>query len=243
MPSRSRDFSLIAAVTAGLMLPGSSIADDLRMDLAAIATSDHPLVEVVPGGAMAAPIGRNLRAPTVVGPVQLSTGMMGHVLEFGGRDALVVTSDSGLSSLTLSAWVNWDGGHREQLLASLGGRAEEPVVVTVSDGRLMVRVTGPDNAGEVVGPKVLEAGVWHHVAITVDTGTRGIKVYVDRDLRASGSVDHMDHPLGPVIMGDPPGPDRGFDGMLDAVRLDRRALVPRQVAALADRPTPLWLRR
>lgn len=86
------------------------------------------------------------------------------------------------------------------------------------------------------GVNVYDGG-WHHVAMTYHTPTKTVKLYVDYELRETGTTPfpmYLDDGIIQIGAG-----DQAFDGAIDEVRITKRVLQPSEFLYLALPPPPI----
>ena len=169
-------------------------------------------------------------------------GQIGGALEFDGVDDLVNVNVAGVSDLqrfTIALWASLHSpseGRIQQLVTI----ADEKIVLSIDEvqpgGRqLHCYVTKADGTrGEIRVNNTVEAGVFHHLALTYD-GTV-MRLYRDGQLLSSsyeaatlaaGSHDRVDF-----------SGREAFHGLLDDVRIYDETLSRSQIRALMGPPTP-----
>ena len=179
------------------------------------------------------------------GPVAFAPGKAGRALKLDGKGYLRVDGGGAFNpeSLTISAWVHPDRlGARRGLVGKRFGNTAAPFVLGLADGSLRFEGCGtsrkfwPFNFG---GP-ALRAGEWTHVAVTLQSG-KEIILYVNGRPAARKPIDESPQPNAePIVIGreawggeDGQGSPALFGGLLDEVKIWKRALSPDEVAAEA----------
>lgn len=125
---------------------------------------------------------------------------------------------TGLSALTIEAWVN---------PVSLTGRAEiaskDPVFFLLQDGKPSIWLGGTDNPGFHTSATAVQAGVWSHVAATWNGSV--VKIYVNGIETYSGAASGTTASASPgtalgigVCLTCSPD-NTGFNGCLDEIRI------------------------
>jgi hypothetical protein len=171
-----------------------------------------------------------------------ATGTFGTVVQFDGVDDRVRVPDSGVSSgldlgtdFSLVGWVRFDvlpatGGSRNPRLLQKGSSGSGPYYLAVrtitAPPVVSIRLRYGGNGYTVEGTRPLPAGSWVHVVVTKQAGI--LRIY------QNGSQDGSDLtvPPGapdadgdPLYLGESPSnSDGALDGMLEDVRIYRRAL-------------------
>jgi len=173
-------------------------------------------------------------------------------LEFDGVDNRIELGflDTGGSEITLAAWINAD---------RFPGVSSDPRIISkasslVTDDHIFSLGTVAAGSGVrlrarlKIGGRVftiranagadLETGRWYHAAVTFDGQQAtlyldGIEVQV---MDLDGEIDAA--PFVPVTVGSHPGGGHEFDGLIDDVRILRRALDKDEIAFLAGDTAP-----
>jgi arabinan endo-1,5-alpha-L-arabinosidase len=167
-------------------------------------------------------------------------GRTGNALALEGTTAyleLPAHVTEGVHELTFAAWVLVDEARGWSRLFDFGG-ANGFLFLTPSTPDALIRYSafaGAANEGIATAPSI-PTGVWKHVAVTA-TG-RDYRLYVD----GVEAANALTIPIAPDDIGDNTAgnwigrsrfPDPLLHGRVDDVRIYRRALGPREIAALA----------
>ena len=173
-----------------------------------------------------------------------AAGRVGGAASFDGAAGKidVPAFDVAGAALTLQAWV------RPATLNSVEGRIISKATGRVasqhywmlsqikgSGVRARLKTAGaPSTLTLASSPGLLAAGEWALVTATYD-GAR-LRLYVGASEVASAPLTGAIAPGAgaPVAIGNQPAGDRGFDGLLDEVRVYDRALTPGEIAAAAE---------
>ena len=146
---------------------------------------------------------------------------------------------------TLTAWVNprtWGAGNFGRIADKLSGGSGWRFFLG-DGGRLRFHMAW--NAADVPGwtsaEGTLELATWTHVAVSfdpsIDTQPRfhvnGVEVPLEAPLVAPAAVTSDDAGL-PLLLGNRAELDRGFDGLLDEVRLSNRVRSAEWIALQYD---------
>jgi len=178
-------------------------------------------------------------ATTVGAAPDFIAGRVGGAASFDGRghfEAPALGKFGFFDKFTLAAWVRDPRGTIVSRMDEAG--REEGYHVHVEKGRVQVNLVKRwlDDAIRVETERALEAGRWHHVAVTYD-GSRaasGIRVYVDGEPeRLKVHLDFINQSFAtehPFRIGAGREP---FHGALDDVRVYARRLLPEEVAWIA----------
>ena len=148
----------------------------------------------------------------------------GNALNFDGVDDYVSLSSEPVSgtNMTFEAWVYWQGGSNWQRIMDLGTGQGNNIFLTARSANGTLRfVINVNNAGEqMVETSALTTNQWHHVAVTINSGTW--TMYVDGQ-QVAQTTGHTYTPssVGATNnnwLGKSQYPDPYFNGMLDEVR-------------------------
>ncbi len=182
-----------------------------------------------------------------VGDVAFAPGKVGRALRLDGKSYLRVDDGAGCNptSITIAAWVLPERTTaRRGIVAKRIGNTASPFVLGISDGLLRFEGCGTSQKFwpfNFSGP-ALEVGKWSHVAVTLEAG-RKIVLYLNGRAVAAKEIDESPAPNPePIVLGrEAWGGEQGqqspayFHGLLDEVKLWKRALAPEEVAAEAGR--------
>ena len=139
---------------------------------------------------------------------------------------------------TFTAWVNWNGGAAGQRVFDFGNDTSHYLYLTSMDARgvLHFGISSSGSGGEqaLAAPTPLLAGVWTHVAVTVD-GLRGV-LYVNGlpvVTNAAMNLSPASLQVTNVWLGrSQSAADPFFSGELDAVHVYGRVLDASEIALL-----------
>lgn len=177
-------------------------------------------------GTTAADKSGNSNTGTLVNLTHVNQGRFGRALEFdSASDKITVPDSSSLDAngeATLEAWVRPDvGGTSQPIINKVGsaGCSSPAYALYASESagspQPKARACSASFAGS--SSDKLPVGMWSHLAATVKSGTATI--YVNGEQIASGSISSNPLPsTGILEIG------TGFDGLIDEVRLYKRAL-------------------
>ncbi len=175
-------------------------------------------------------------------------GRCGRGLAFDGIDDRVTVADDddfdGTVQLTVALWCRptvLDGTERGLVAKRVDASQQNAWAILVgADDRLRVDIDGAGDRFAASAPLV--AGTWRHVAVVFD-GTRPpadrVRVYLDGvlDTTAAESSASIPNTSAPVTLGALPGAPGGhFAGVLDEVRIYRRALTVSEIADVMTCP-------
>ncbi len=181
----------------------------------------------------------NGNAGTPSGPVTAAAGRFGRALSFDGVNDVVNVADSNsldlTTAMTLEAWVKPEGtGWRTALLKERPGGLAYALYSGTDTGRPSAEVRTTTTA-ETRGTASLPTGTWSHLAATYDGTT--LRLYVNgtqvSSRALSGSIGVTSGALrigGNLIWGE------YFKGLIDEVRIYRRALTAGELQADMNSP-------
>lgn len=243
------DQGMMVAYHFGVVEEAEMLARAARQ-LSVIAAADpqRPLMHwsFEQGGARAIPdaTGNGFEA-TCVGRVEFAPGKVGRALKLDGKSYLRVDGAGAFNPrcFTLSAWVLPERSTaRRGIVVKRIGNVAAPWVFSLAEGNLSFE--GCDTTPtfwpfNFVGPAV-PAGRWSHVAVTLEAG-RAITLYLGGKAVATKAITGAPAPNGePLVIGrEAWGGEEGheqpayFRGLLDEVKVWKRALSPEEVAAEA----------
>jgi hypothetical protein len=166
---------------------------------------------------------------TFVGSPQWTDGKVNGALEFDGGDSVNVpgATDIKPESLTLMTWVNFSdvdvGLGRQDYLSK-----DDDYALSLHEGsddqKIHGIVTSAGGWSVVHGQTVVEVDTWYHTALTYDTGTKMLTLYLDGEVDAELSVAAgVEHRRGGLLtLGTFSG--RDLRGKLDEVKIFDEAL-------------------
>jgi hypothetical protein len=164
-------------------------------------------------------------------------GMYGEAADFDGqKDRAVVDKNYGtFDALTIVAWVRLDtipSGYGE--FVRLVGSQTQGALLTAFNSDLAFYSFTSAGWEDVVVPGVLQTGKFYHVAVTFDGAT--MRLYLDGQQVGSGAATQVTQgDITRAILG------HEHDGLLDDVRVYRRALSVGEIRALCTQPV-FWMR-
>ncbi|MET0070595.1 MAG: Ig-like domain-containing protein [Candidatus Thiodiazotropha sp.] len=161
-----------------------------------------------------------------------------------------ITSFSGLSQGTISAWINTTSSAVQHIFSIYDRSSPNEADLGVDNGELFffVENTGPGILLNVEADMTINDGAWHHVAVTVDGSgnnlyvdgvqlTGGALTYLNGNSSTSAffsSVDFIDDMQIGSIDDSGSGIVNPFNGLIDEVRIYNRALTSSDIAELAN---------
>jgi hypothetical protein len=187
----------------------------------------------------------NSNNATATGAPAYVAGRIGQAIDLDGSSDYVripsgVVSD--VENLTVTAWVNWDGGGLWQRIFDFGDSTSRYMFLTPSSGGSgTLRFAINNGKGEqITETTVLATGTWVHVAVTLSGHTTTL--YVDGSPVASNVVSPnptgFDFRPANNYIGKSQFSDPLFNGRIDDLRIYDYALSGTQVAALASNTAP-----
>ncbi len=199
-------------------------------------------------GAIAVDASGNNHSGTLVnGPLWATTGKIGGAVDLDGTDDYVSLPTgivNGLTSYTISAWVNLDAVSTWMRIFDFGAGTTNYMFLSPKGGSNVVRfaITTSGNTAEqqINGTAALPTGVWTHVAVTL-SGSVG-KLYVNGSLVGQNtSMTLNPSSLGNTTnnyIGKSQWADPYLDGRIDDFRIYSRALTASEVNTLANTLVP-----
>ncbi|MBN2314774.1 MAG: hypothetical protein JXM79_12660 [Sedimentisphaerales bacterium] len=166
------------------------------------------------------------RDGTFQGDPEWIAGKTGSALEFDGNDHVEVPDGADINpeSITMATWVSFnDVSGRQDFISrsddyafSLGGNP--------SDGKIWAVITTDGDWLDVGGRSPIEVGRWYHVALTYDTETQLLTLYLDGEQDGQDSAPAgLEHRIGgPLTIGTYQA--RNLDGKLDEIKIWDEAL-------------------
>jgi hypothetical protein len=169
---------------------------------------------------------------------------MGKALSFDGTDDYATlpigTLMSTLSDITVATWSNYSGtGGGWQRLFDFGSGTTVYLFLTPNMASNQMRVALRTAA---VGEQIITASRglptgWHHVAVTIESATKTMKLYLDGEIVASGATTLLPKDMGVTtqnwIAKSQYPADAYFKGVLDDFRIYSEALSKGKVMYLA----------
>ncbi|MEM7083940.1 MAG: LamG-like jellyroll fold domain-containing protein [Pseudomonadota bacterium] len=179
--------------------------------------------------------------------------VLGGALQFDGvDDHVTIDAPEDLEdlvltdALTLEAWVRPDGSGGSNSGGVILGKEGEYYLARTTTGTLYYALaTGSPGWVSVVTPVELEAGAWHHVALTYSANSQQVAIYLDGqlvDIDAASGVLGDHHPTRPQFRiggrqnDDFSSSNTAFHGAIDEVRVWSRARTPDEISADFDQP-------
>lgn len=189
--------------------------------------------------------GNGLNGTLTNGPTFVdSMAGMGKALSFDGTDdyATLPIGElmSTLSDITVATWANYAGtGGSWQRLFDFGSGTSAYLFLSPNGGGSQMRVAlRTATVGEQIvnGPRALPTG-WHHVAVTIDSATKTMKLYLDGELAGSGATSLLPKDMGVTtqnwIAKSQYAADAYFKGVVDDFRIYNKALSKGEIMYLA----------
>ncbi|MFZ5918888.1 MAG: LamG domain-containing protein [Chloroflexota bacterium] len=187
---------------------------------------------------------------TLYGDPECVDGIVGKAFEFDGTGdwfglQSVPAEVYHLKDFSVSLWFNTDQDVTQTLLQGSDGHAwglegYGIVVTSFRDIEAGYRVQGPDKC-EMHALTNLEADTWHHVVLVRNTDKQEGHLFVDGKLAGScqdpdphSFVRPQSYPRIGYGFYAPNGYEKYFDGIIDEIRLYRRALTAEEIAMLFE---------
>jgi hypothetical protein len=191
-------------------------------------------------GTVAADSSENANDGTLLGDPQWVDGKIGGALQLDGAgdyvDLPIGELLSTLSDATVTAWVNWSGtGGIWQRIFDFGSGTGTYMFLSPSTNagtfRFAIRTA---TVGEQVAQMtpILPTG-WHHVAVSIDSATKVITLYLDGARGGTGTTTLLPKDMGVTTqnwLGRSQWPDPYYNGLTDEVRIYDRVLTADEVA-------------
>jgi hypothetical protein len=167
---------------------------------------------------------------TLTGDPKWVSGKVGGALEMDGGDFVDVPGVSEINpeSITLMTWVNFStvdpAVMERQDYLSRGDDYALSLHEWAADGKVWAIVTSAGDWSVVDGDTTVEADTWYHTALTYDSGTQMLTLYLDGEVDAELSVPAgLEHRLGgPLTIGTYSG--RDLLGKIDDIKIFDEAL-------------------
>jgi hypothetical protein len=188
--------------------------------------------------------GHGLHGKTTGGTsyVDSFTGM-GKALSFNGTDGYATlpigTLLSTLSDITIATWANYSGaGGAWQRMFDFGSGTSIYLFLTpnMASNQMRVALRNAATGEQIVTDGALPTG-WHHVAVTIDSATKVIKLYLDGTMVVSGATVLLPKDMGVTTQNwlgrSQYSADAYYRGALDDFRIFSRSLSEGEVRYLA----------
>jgi hypothetical protein len=171
----------------------------------------------------------------------------GQALQFDGlddeADLPIGTLISGLTSCTVTTWVNFPGAGNGswQRIFDFGTGATAYMFLTPRQGtsgamRFAITTSAVTGESGVNAPATLPAG-WQHVAVVIDGTAKTLQLCLDGDVVASGATNTLPKDLGKTNQNwlgrSQYTADSYFSGTLDELRIYNRVLTAGEIRYLA----------
>lgn len=173
-----------------------------------------------------------------------TTGVSGNSLDFDGTDDYVEVSNNGLSrdtNFTIAAWVNVsDLSQRGHIYGRYDGSDDLlEVFFTESSNSIKANIGHAGGGSQTsVTSDPISADTWHHIAVTWDTSTDTLTIYVDGEPEASTTNTPDDFATnGNVRIGERSDGTGDLAGRIDDPRVYTSALTPGEIRRLHDAPS------
>lgn len=180
---------------------------------------------------------------TVTGAPAYTDGYFDRAIAMDGVNDVVKlrsTLLNGVTDMTITARVRWDGGDNWQRLFDFGTGTNAYLFFTPKLGTVSRFVIKNGGGEQVLQGPALTAGDWASVAVTLigNTGT----LYINGVAVSSGSITIDPSAFSPTVnyIGDSQyTADPFFNGAIDDFRIYNRGLTPSEVTSFAVPPAPV----
>ncbi len=174
---------------------------------------------------------------TVTGSPTYAAGQLGQAVDLNGSaDYLRIPSGviGGVDNMTITTWVNWDGGANWQRIFDLGDGTARYLFLSPSAGTGKLRVAINNGGGEkiVEATTALTTGTWVHLAVTLSGDTTTLYVNgtaVATTVAAINPTGFDFKPVNNYIGKSQFAPDPLFNGRIDDFRIYGYALPASQI--------------
>lgn len=166
----------------------------------------------------------NANLPAEATAARSLTALLGGGARFDGKSVLLYPATTGLKlsptgGFTFSAWIKATAGQTNGVLFSQVDGTKS-LTISLVDGKVAARVVD-GKGGEFALPPTaaLEAGAWHHLAVTAQDK---LVVYIDGKPAATADMTMTDL-AGTVAIGATTSHESGFNGEMDEITLSNSA--------------------
>lgn len=166
----------------------------------------------------------NANLPAEATAARSLTALLGGGARFDGKSVLLYPATTGLKlsptgGFTFSAWIKATAGQTDGVLFSQVDGTKS-LTISLVDGKIAARVVD-GKGGEFALPPTaaLEAGAWHHLAVTAQDK---LVVYIDGKPAATADMTMTDL-AGTVAIGATTSRESGFSGEMDEITLSNSA--------------------
>lgn len=143
------------------------------------------------------------------------------------------------TSITLTGWINANGV--DSLGSVIISTGSSPAIYLNSAGRLEGFYESGGVSNTFTHDESLVGTGWRHVALTVDSASQSLSVYLDGELIGTtignGPIEYDNNPDTYIGRGGNGTGDFDFNGLIDDARVYARALSAKEIAALATDQT------
>lgn len=173
---------------------------------------------------------------TADGEVTYEDGMVGQAVNLHGDVYLQLPENHPITTseqLTVAAWVNWREGNQWQRILDFGNNTSQYFFLTPNSGSNTLRFAITSGSGEqFIETDALPKNEWVHVAVTLGEGEA--KLYINGELKASGSVTIKPCDFVPAhnYIGKSQWPDPLFNGLIDEFYINNVALTAEEIQDL-----------
>ncbi|MFN0112263.1 MAG: DUF1592 domain-containing protein [Blastocatellia bacterium] len=174
----------------------------------------------------------------LAGKAKLAASPFGKALALNSdTDALTIpgngASNIGTGDFTVAAWIKPRG---DGAVISAGGYGSPGWSLSLEERNTLEFVTagmqGASNGKVVSQPETIQREAWQHLAIVARRGKNETRIYVNGMLVGRGTTGAANlDPKGDFVLGSAAGVE-SFKGLIDEVRIYKRALAPAEVQGL-----------
>ncbi len=188
--------------------------------------------------------GSSLNGTLTNGPAFIdSMAGLGKALSFDGTDDYATLPIgnllSTLSDTTIATWANYAGsGGAWQRMFDFGSGTSSYLFLTpnMASNQMRVALRTATMGEQIITDGPLATG-WHHVAVTIDSATMTMKLYVDGNLKAGGATRLLVKDMGVTTQNwlakSQYSADAYYKGVLDDFRIYNKALSKGEIMYLA----------
>ncbi len=172
---------------------------------------------------------------TATGSPTFVAGQIGQAIDLDGVDDYVTIPSgvvSGVDSLTVATWVNWDGGGNWQRIFDFGDSTSRYMFLSPSSGGNTLRFAISNGKGEkITETTALATGTWVHVAVTLNVFTTTLYVNGVAVATNDASINPTGFDFTPLnnYIGKSQFSDPLFNGRIDDFRIYNYALTASQI--------------
>ena len=188
-------------------------------------------------GNTAADSSGNHHAGTLIGNAKWAPGKIGGAIALDGHGSFVRVADKTAfdvaGAMTIACWVNIHSVPAEWMAIVTKGDSGWRLSTNEKDRKFHFSVSDWNSPGRVNGSTTINADEWHHLTAVYDGSV--MRLYLDGKLDATQPwTGGIARNKADVLIGENvEQPNRGFDGLIDDVRIYSYALPEDEIKALA----------